>query len=99
MSAFKIGEVAILTGLINSAERNGEECVIIGGLEWRTSINEKTGQRMLRQSYMVELRDGSCDIAPRNLRKRRPPSTDESESRQAMLDCIERAKRVQEVPA
>lgn len=50
--------------------------------------------------YKVECSNGEeyC-VAPHQLRKKRPPESDDSAARQAMLDCIERAKMPERVSA
>ncbi len=99
MNEFKVGDVAIGCNMKINVDRNGMECVIIEPLEWRTGI-DGIGRVETHMQYFVTWADGkSSNVAHRYLRKKRPPSSDEAAHRQAMLDCIERAKRPVEVQA
>lgn len=99
MSGLKIGDVCIGQNHILDLHLNGMECVVTEPLEFVTAFNS-LGEIVRDRAYGVRWADGTdAYAAPQYLRKRRPPSTDESESRQAMLDCIERARRPVGVPA
>lgn len=94
MKTFAVGKVAIGQNFRNWPELNGMCCEIIGGLRPGFGHDSRTGETRKGQFYLVRWAD--CTelwVMPEYLRKRRPPSTDESESHQAMLDCIERAKQ------
>lgn len=95
---FKVGEIAIAQNCSNP-RNNGAECEIIDPLMRRHLARAGApGDIWVAQSYRVRLPDGQVFAAmPHQLRKRRPPSTDESH--QAMLDCIERARRPVMEPA
>ena len=100
MSTFKVGEVAIANGLVNWPELNGVECEIISPLRLGVMFDPRTDERRVGAMHDVRWPDGTeTAIDIHNLRKRRPPATDESEYRQAALDCIERAKRPAMEPA
>ena len=102
MAKFKVGEVAIVQGLVTCAEFNGREVVIVGALTIHPiSKCSKSGAVYLNEAaYLVRYSDGYLtNVRPANIRKRRPPSTDESTARQAMLDCIQKAKQPQRVSA
>lgn len=92
---FKIGEVATIQNAEFHPERNGTECCIVEAGHFGLS---RSGEVV--PAYLVRLPAGGEVLAAHyQLRKRRPPSTEKSELRQAMLDCIERARRGQEVSA
>lgn len=80
MSGFAIGEVAEIHGLVRHTQFNGMHCIITGGPH--------------SDFYPIDIPGFEQWIFAhkRNLRKRRPPASDDTEYRQAMLDCIERAK-------
>lgn len=87
MSAFAVGEVVTLQRLIDHPELNGMEVIIESKPYKGLYFINFPGFEQWNMTHK------------RNLRKRRPPASDESAHRQAMLDCIERAKRVSEVAA
>ena len=93
MSAFMVGEIVVGRNFVRQTQRNGAECEIIGPLQLRRLVYADAPSESV-MAYRVRWANGDIESQPPiRLRKRRPPSTDESESRQAMLDCIERAKR------
>lgn len=100
MSAFKVGEVAIGQNFVNNTKYNGMECTVVSALDLVTTRHHITGEVTTAYRYGVKWADGWLTYQESHyLRKRRPPASDESAHRQAMLDCIERAKRGVEVPA
>ena len=102
MSGFKVGEIAIGQNFAFDVDRNGAECEIIRGLHMVRVLYCVTTRRRLPRSmnYAVRWADGAHTyVEPKNLRKRRPPASDGAAYRQAMLDCIERAKWPSEVAA
>lgn len=96
MSGFAVGEIAIGQGFVYATQRNSMECEILGGLK-ESGICRCAVRGILlasTQCHYVRWSDGhEAYVDPRHLRKRRPPASDESAHRQAMPDCIERAKR------
>ncbi len=103
MSAqFKVGEIAITHGLDLSPAYNLRECVIIEGLHECGVVKDFGFDRLLPSvpTYFVAFSDGQqFEVEPRNLRKKEPPKDDEAAAHHAMLDCIERARLPQGVPA
>lgn len=98
MTTFSVGEIALGHGFQNWPEYNGVECIVLEGLRPLEALDQRSGEVLRAEFYLVKFSDGEiAEVLPINLRKRRPPSTDESH--QAMLDCIERAKRGVEVEA
>lgn len=96
---FAVGEVAIGQN-ITWEEYNGMECTITSGLEDRLVVNAVTFGREVWTGYGVRWASGVESFqAPDSLRKRRPSESDDAIERQAMLDCIERAKTGIEVSA
>lgn len=87
MSGFAVGEVVTLQKLIHHHEFNGMAVIIESAPYKGFYAIDFPGFEQWNMAHK------------RNLRKRRLPASDESAHRQAMLDCIERAKLVSEVPA
>lgn len=101
---FRIGEIAVHVAdvTISTAETlayDGQDCKIIGALTlWPTW--EQDGSPSMTLGYNCLCADGFEIIAaPHELRKKRPPEPDEAAYRQAMLDCIQKAKQPVMVPA
>ena len=91
---FKVGDVVVGRGFRINTKYNDMEGVVIEGLAGRSGTNFTTLETWTSNCYIVKWKNGhTAQANPENLRLKRPPSTDESESHQAMLDCIERAKR------
>jgi hypothetical protein len=79
MSAqFKVGDICVGQNFVVSKKRNGMECEVIGGLEWRRSINVTSLIERDILCYMVRWADGgeTCQ-APIFLRYKNPPATGE----------------------
>lgn len=101
MSALKVGDVCVWQNCAGLwAWLNGTETTIMG--EMRPGFDCIYGT--IGEGYVTDTPDpflpGKCLLGEvGELRLKQPPSADESESRQAMLDCIERAMRGCEVPA
>jgi hypothetical protein len=80
MEKFEIGEVAIVHGLVDWSEENGKEVVIIGELKMRHWEDPKVSKSGHSELYLVRFQhDGDWSMHPKNLRKKRPPSTDEAD--------------------
>lgn len=93
MDEIKVGDICEGQNFESERQCNGMECVVVGGLEMRDWWHED-GTEGCDPMYEVEWADGVASVVePQHLRKRRPPSTDEAAARQAMLDCIQRAKQ------
>lgn len=87
--AFAVGEVAILQNCLLQSN-NGRECVITAGPTYYQMLKFNN---MVVFGYQVACKNGDEYTAiPLQLRKKRPPESDDAVHRQAMLDCIERAK-------
>lgn len=104
MSGFKVGDIAKLicdpraTPDVELLAYDGKECAVIGSFGKYPTWS--AGEPDFTIGYVVRFPDGAeLVVQSHELRKRHPPSTDDAVSRQAMLDCIERAKRGAEVPA
>jgi hypothetical protein len=87
MTSFAIGEVAVLRGLVRQPELNDHDCVI------------ESAPHSGHYAIQVPGHPQWKFVHRKNLRKKRPPKFDAAAGRQAMLDCIERAKRPIEVAA
>lgn len=95
-AAFKVGEVAILQNAAR-IENNGRECTVVRGLQTYKLIVENC---LHVHGYEVQCADGSVFVArPDQLRKKQPPRSYKSKYRQAMLDCIAKAKQPMKVGA
>jgi hypothetical protein len=79
MEKFEIGEVAILHGLVRWPEHNGEEVEIISESMVKFCHDPRGGDSGLLNAHSVVFQNGEkwC-IAVINLKKKRPPSTDEA---------------------
>lgn len=78
MSALKVGDICIGQHFVVDVHRNGMECVIVGGLEF-TVCTDTRGYIVPGDSYLVEWSDGVVvEVGPHNLRKKRPPQSDET---------------------
>lgn len=96
-AAFAVGEVARhvadpAVSCLDVMQYDGQDCEIIGGLEWR----ECHGEDASYFGYDCRFSDGTELLcAPHELRKKQPP--DELAAWTEALDCIDRAMRVVEV--
>lgn len=92
---FAVGEVAIMCNSTYTPYLNGMECTVVGEPQW---FRMALYGNVLKFGYPVDAQDGLKYVcAPDQLRKKRPPESDDATARQAMLDCIERAKQPLEV--
>ncbi|MCY0910867.1 hypothetical protein [Massilia antarctica] len=97
MLTFKLGEVAIIRNAKLRPHLNGLECTINKPLG-TYRVTHLDGE--LHTGYGVQAADGvDYFLFPHQLRKKRPPATDDAAARQAMLECIERAKRPERADA
>lgn len=71
-----VGTVCIGQNYIHHAERNGMECVVIGGLDVSDAVIARTGEVVRAcATYEVEWSDGFIDnVQPRHLRRKQPPT-------------------------
>lgn len=68
-----INDVCIGQHFVIDTDRNGMECVIIGGLQDGIGF-DRLGVIRMGPAYLVHWADGEEGVvAPRNLRKKRPP--------------------------
>lgn len=75
---FKVGEVLVGQNHIFDTSLNGMECTVVEGLEMRTSFATGVGLEE-GMAYVVEWADGRVwDCDPRNLRRKQPPTGEES---------------------
>lgn len=73
---FKVGDICILQNLQNHPQYNGEECIVVGGLEVRVGFN-RAGEPSEAACYQVA-GCGEIDLVlPHQLRPRKPPTTGE----------------------
>lgn len=72
---FKVGEVLVGQNFLVNTECNGQECVVIRGLAPSINRSWNTGDFLdISNVYEVQWSDGDiCVVAPRNLRRKRPP--------------------------
>ena len=96
-AAFKVGEVAILCNARVLLHLNGMECTVIGPLQTYSLI--KFGGELV-YGYHIEFCNGETYVCtPDQLRKKRHPRYYKAVARQAMLDCLAKAKQPQEATA
>ncbi len=88
--AFKVGDVCIWQNLTGPfAPLNGTETTIVSfGHGYCLQTGNFTGGAQT-DTVWLGIKLGAM---PHELRLKRPPSSDEATARQAMLDCIERAR-------
>lgn len=97
---FKVGEICIGQNHIRDLYKNGLECEIIVGFGLHEWAHHDTGEAGQSMGYVVLWANGDEHVCePKYIRKKHPPKSDDAEARQAMLDCIERARLPQGVPA
>jgi hypothetical protein len=72
MDTFEVGEVVILQNVLNHYEANGEEAVILEGLDNRPIATIFGGHAYIT-CYVIEWRDNMYMATPHMLRKKPPP--------------------------
>lgn len=89
---FKVGDICVGQNFTNAVARNGMECTIIGGLEWRTwQDGGSSGVDML---YLVEWDDGEISGQPHYQLRRKQPPKREIDTVVAWGDCAWRPTAV-----
>jgi len=79
---FKVGEIGILQNLIGWPGRyNGEEALIIGGLEQRP-LRYLSGKIGFADCYLISVDGQDVAVHPVNLRKKRPPHLEHASPRE-----------------
>lgn len=92
MDTFKVGEVAVGQNFVVHPEYNGMEVIVTRVIDGELEMCD--GEIFVGVYYRTEWANGHKDYHPsRYLRKKRPPESDEAAARQAMLDCIQKAKQ------
>ncbi len=82
-----------------SLAADGTEATVIGGLDYHAAHNDGIDVGLI-WGYVVLSKFGDKLVCePHELRKKHPPASTDEAARLAMLDCIERAKRGQEIEA
>lgn len=101
MNNLKVGDICVWQNCPGEwSYLNGIETEIIGDL--RTGFyffSSEPGPPAYLTSTPNPVAPGYLLGEPHELRKKRPPESDDAAARQAMLDCIERAKMPSEVSA
>jgi hypothetical protein len=94
MSTFKVGEIAIGCNYITLPDRNGMECEIIEPLQLVTALECGRGVMTTKLRYGVRWTDGLESVTqPFALRKKPKRGGRRQSAHQAMLECIDSAKR------
>lgn len=94
MTALKVGDICVGQNLLYDTKGNGMLCEVIGGEEYFMCYPIGGGLPYEELCYEVKWADGAVTAQTRHeLRKIDPPSAADAASRQAMLDCIERAQK------
>jgi hypothetical protein len=92
-AGFKVGDICIGQLHVVDLHLNGMECRITSPLQMHRWFEPISGQLVDGYLYEVEWQNGQLETAfPRSLRKKQPPRSYKSKYRQAMLDCIIKAK-------
>lgn len=75
MDKFEIGEAAVGQNHVNYTSLNGAECIIVGGLEGRHTIDRTTREVNLNNAtYLVKWANGETTATrPKYLKKKKPP--------------------------
>lgn len=97
MSTFKIGEIAILQNC-DLVRNNGTEVEITSDLRTTQTMNP-FGKISYEAGYNIVGCLGATFAITNQLRKKQPPPSHKAIAHQAMLDCINKAKQPQKVPA
>lgn len=85
MSTFKVGEVVEGHRFVNSLHRNGMAGQIVGPLKFRAGYWNSGGLVDVATLKVLWADGQTTNCAEHNLRKRRPPGTDEAERLTAEL--------------
>ncbi len=99
MSKFKVGEVCIFQNAKYCPEFNGVEVTVLAVELTRMDLLTGVWHQGVYEIESPAHSGGAFNAHEHQLRKKRPPESDDATSHQAMLDCIERAQRGIEVPA
>jgi hypothetical protein len=85
----QVGDLVVGVGFKHDIDLIGMEGQIVGGLEVRECKLLATGEIVTRPSYLVAWAHSQTrgNIAPENLRLKRPPSSDKSEPRTDFIPC------------
>lgn len=75
---FRLGEVVLGQNFVDFTEHNGEELLVVGGLEYRTVTCLTSLKTVSGMSYKVQTKYGETfTCGPHQLRRRKPPTTGE----------------------
>jgi hypothetical protein len=76
---FKVGDVCIGQGFVHCTDMNGNECVVIGELEWALARNIPTGEYELGWYHKVRWAQGDITFQePASLRLKKPPEREQT---------------------